>query len=72
VDLSQTSGSNVRYFELSQDETTALGVKAKSIPFSAALDNRGRLTRIEVDFPAAAGTPAYSAVMEYSEFGVPV
>jgi hypothetical protein len=72
IDLSQPSNGNLRYFELDKDQATALEVKAKSLPFSATLDERGRLTRIEVDVPIAGATAAYSAVMEYSDFGVPV
>jgi hypothetical protein len=48
---------------------TALGDKAKSTPFEAAVDGKGRLTSLAVKVPAAGKTKAATYTVAYSEYG---
>jgi hypothetical protein len=42
------------------------------LPFTAILDEEGRLTQLEVDFPEMEGMPADNLVVRYFDFGQPV
>lgn len=48
---------------------TSLGDKAKSIPFTAALDNHGRLTQLNLDIPAAGKVTEHEIEMRYADYG---
>jgi len=48
---------------------TALGVKAKAVPFSATVDSQGRLTSTVVKIPAAGKTKASEYEITYSGYG---
>ena len=52
------------------DEETLGG--ATTLPFTATLDEQGRLTQMEVDLPEAEGMPADNLVVRYFDFGQPV
>ncbi|GIE99079.1 hypothetical protein [Paractinoplanes rishiriensis] len=54
LDASKAGGSGL----LDTDTAAAMGAAAKSLPFTATLDDRGRLTRLEFDAPAADDVPA--------------
>jgi hypothetical protein len=47
----------------------ALGAKAKAVPFEAAVDSQGRLTRAIVRIPAAGKTKAATYEVTYDDFG---
>lgn len=65
VDLSKATDAGV------VDETIVsdLADKAKAIPFTAALDGDGRLTKLTLDIPAAGDVPAHKVEVTYSDFG---
>ena len=47
----------------------ALGAKAKAVPFTAAVDARGRLTKLTVRIPAAGKTKAHTYAAAYDGYG---
>ncbi|SDX95576.1 hypothetical protein SAMN05444365_101195 [Micromonospora pattaloongensis] len=50
---------------------SGLGDKAKAVPFTAAVDNQGRLTRLQIELTAIA--PSLGTLSTtYSDFGAPV
>ena len=65
-----TDLSQLKKGDLIDDETvTALADKAKALPFTAVLDDKGRLTSMAVEVPAAGENPAFTATVTYSDFG---
>jgi hypothetical protein len=54
---------------LDSDELTALGAKAKSLPYAATLDAQGRLVNLALDIPANGKTAAYRYVTKISAYG---
>jgi hypothetical protein len=57
---------------LSEQQLTALGAKAKSVPFRATVDSQGRLVTLDIDLPAAGSEPAQKVTTAYTDFGTPV
>jgi hypothetical protein len=51
------------------DTLAALGTKAAAVPFEAAVDGAGRLTRLVVKIPAAGKAKASRYEVTYSDFG---
>jgi hypothetical protein len=65
VDLTQATQA-----EIVDDKTlTALGAKAKAVPFTAAVDADGRLTSAVLKIPAAGTSKASTYQVTYSGFG---
>lgn len=54
---------------LDTDTIKEMGAAAKSLPFTATLDDRGRLTRLEIDAPAADDVPAGKWAISISGYG---
>lgn len=54
---------------LDDDLITALGVQAKTLPFTAKVDDQGRLTEMVISIPAAGETKAHDVKVTYSEYG---
>jgi hypothetical protein len=54
------------------DAVTGLGDKAKSVPFEATTDDKGRLTTLKVTVPAYGSTKEDVTTITYSDFGTPV
>jgi hypothetical protein len=48
---------------------TALGEKAKAVPFEAAVDATGRLTSLAIDVPAAGKAAAFRWEATFSDYG---
>jgi len=65
VDLSRATGLEL----VDREVVTALGAKAKSIPFRATVDGAGRLTLVSLDVPAAGQTRAATYRMAYADYG---
>ena len=53
----------------SEAETKALGVKAYTLPFTAQLDDHGRLTKLSIQMPAAGSYPARTHEIDYTQYG---
>jgi hypothetical protein len=51
------------------DALTALGEKAKAVPFEAAVDASGRLTSVTLDVPAAGKAAAFRWTATFSDYG---
>jgi hypothetical protein len=64
IDLTKSPTANAAQLKV-------LGDKAKAVPFTAATDDQGRLTKLTVDMKAIAPT-AGELTTEYSDFGVAV
>jgi hypothetical protein len=65
VDLTQAKDAGM----LDEDVLTALGDKAKAIPFTATLDGQGRLTKLSLDMPAAGEWAAHKVEVAYADYG---
>lgn len=52
-----------------EDVLKALGDQAKEIPFTAKLDDQGRLTELVISIPAAADTKAQDVTIKYADYG---
>jgi hypothetical protein len=48
------------------------GTAANSVPFTAGLDEQGRLTELTIDLPAVAGQQAQPLEILYTDYGTPV
>lgn len=57
---------------LDKEALTALGTKAKALPFEATVNSQGQLSLLRVDVPAAGSRPAYVVEYVYSNFGAKV
>jgi hypothetical protein len=51
------------------DDVKAMGEAAKSLPYSATLDDQGRLTHLELDVPKAGETPAGKWTLDLTGYG---
>ncbi|MDT4990568.1 MAG: hypothetical protein QOH97_460 [Actinoplanes sp.] len=51
---------------------TMWGAAAKNVPFTAGLDDQGRLSVLTVTLPAAGGQPAQVLDVTYTDYGIPV
>jgi hypothetical protein len=65
LDLTGATDSDL----IGKDTVTALGEKAKSVPFRATVDRTGRLTSLSLDVPAAGKTPATTYRVSYADYG---
>jgi hypothetical protein len=66
--IDQTKAGGVS--ALSEEDTKKLGDKATSIPFTAVLDNQGRLTNVKIDTSAA--DPTLTTELTVNSYGSPV
>lgn len=64
TDLSGLTGGMI-----GTDRLTALGAKAKALPFTATLDSSGRLATFSIQVPASGTDAAYEYKMTYSNYG---
>lgn len=65
VDLSKTNVGDI----VDDDQLKALGTKASAVPFTAAVDGKGRMTELVVKIPAAGKTAANSYTVTYGSYG---
>ena len=65
VDLTQVKDAGA----VDEELVTALGEKAKAVPFTASLDAQGRLTQLTLDMPAAGEVAAHKIVISYADYG---
>lgn len=56
----------------SSDDLSALGAAAKNVPFTATLDDQGRVSKIVIKMPKVGGYPASDLTTTYADYGVPV
>jgi hypothetical protein len=66
LDLTKATGSSA----VTADLLSRAGVKANSLPFTATLDDQGRLTDFKVDLSSI--DPSLSLETTYSDYGTPV
>jgi hypothetical protein len=57
---------------LDEEMVAAMGEDATTLPFTATIDDQGRLTSMVIDFPAMPEFPAQSMEIRYFDFGTPV
>jgi hypothetical protein len=57
---------------LDKEALTALGTKAKALPFEATVNSQGQLSLLRVNVPAAGSRPAYVVEYVYSNFSAKV
>lgn len=68
VDLTQVEGS-----ALANEQTLSqLGAEASKLPFTARIDDQGRLVSFVMEIPAIDGAPAQTLEVTYHDFGAPV
>ena len=67
LDLTRAKQADV----VDEDGLTALGDKAKSVPFRATLDGAKRLTSVTVSVPAAGDAAAHDYHISYTGYGAP-
>jgi hypothetical protein len=65
IDATKAADSDL----LDAETVTALGDKAKAVPFTAKLDAQGRLTEFTVEVPAAGSVPASTVTVKYADYG---
>lgn len=65
IDATKATDSDL----LDAEVVSALGDKAKAVPFTAKLDAQGRLTEFTVAVPAAGSTPASTVTVKYAAYG---
>ncbi|ASW56679.1 hypothetical protein [Plantactinospora sp. KBS50] len=65
IDLTRTSGSRLA----DQALVAALGDRATSVPFTAMVDEQGRLTNLAIQVPTTAQTKARELKISYSDYG---
>ncbi|HWG98770.1 MAG TPA: hypothetical protein VNV66_05490 [Pilimelia sp.] len=58
--------------QLDADDLKGMGEKAKSIPFTARVDDQGRLVNYRIEMPAAGAEPAEPIDLTLSDFGTTV
>jgi len=68
-ELDVTKGDQTLFDE---EMLNALGDGATSVPFTATLDDQGRLTHMVIDFPELPDFPASTMELHYFDFGAPV
>ena len=51
---------------------TMWGAAAKNVPFTAGLDDQGRLSVLTIQLPAAGGEQAQSLDVQYTDYGSPI
>ena len=68
LDLSKAIGL-AGVSQVTIDET---GAQAQKVPFTAKLDEQGRLSELTVDIPATKGQTAQPLEVRYTDYGVPV
>ncbi|WP_164842203.1 hypothetical protein [Actinoplanes solisilvae] len=68
LDLSKAIGL-AGVSQVTIDET---GAQAQKVPFTAKLDEQGRLSALTVDIPATNGQAAQPLEVSYTDYGVPV
>jgi hypothetical protein len=54
---------------LDSEDVKAMGAGAKALPFTAKLDDQGRLTHLEIDVPKAGETPAGKWTIDLTGYG---
>lgn len=64
-----TDLSTVKSPVIDSDLLAELGAKAKSVPFTAALDGQGRLSTLTLKMPASEDVPAADLTVTYSGYG---
>jgi hypothetical protein len=65
VDLTKATDAGL----VDEDDIDKLADKAKAIPFTAAVDGQGRLTKLTLEIPAAGAVTAHQLEATYSEYG---
>jgi hypothetical protein len=65
IDATKATDSDL----LDEEVLKALGDKAKAVPFTAKLDQQGRLTEFGVQVPAAGSVPASTVTVKYANYG---
>jgi hypothetical protein len=55
-----------------EEMVAAIGEQATTLPFTATLDDQGRLTHLVIDLPPQPDFPAESMDLRYFDFGAPV
>lgn len=68
VDLTKATDA----FMVDEDHIKAMGARASSIPFSATVDDKGRLASLEMKVPAAGDFAAASWKGAYSDYGITI
>ncbi len=65
LDLSKAADAQI----VDEDGLKALGAKAKAVPFTAVLDDTGRLTTLDIKVPAYAKAKAFTHHATYGAYG---
>lgn len=65
VDLTKAKDAGM----VDADVVSKLGAKAKAVPFTAQLDEQGRLTKLTVNVPAAGKVKAHKLEATYADYG---
>ncbi|MFF5174412.1 hypothetical protein ACFY3U_17475 [Micromonospora sp. NPDC000089] len=65
LDVTKLTDSDV----LDADDVKKMGAKASVVPFTATVDDQGRLSQIAVDVPTAGDVKAYTMVVKYADYG---
>ncbi|HEV7713568.1 MAG TPA: hypothetical protein VGP16_35565 [Asanoa sp.] len=65
LDLTKAEAAQI----VDEDGIKALGAKAKAVPFTATLDDAGRLATIDIKVPAYAKVKAFTHHATYSKYG---
>jgi hypothetical protein len=68
LDLSKVAGIT----GVDPSMVTMWGAAAKDVPFTAGLDDQGRLSVLTIQLPAAGGTQAQVLDVQYTDYGTPV
>ncbi len=67
VDLTAADADSL--ISADEDVVKALGDKAKTVPFTATVDDQGRLAELAVDVPAAGDNPAHQLKVTLTGYG---
>jgi hypothetical protein len=65
IDATKAADSDL----LDEEMLKALGDQAKAVPFTAKLDQQGRLTEFALQVPAAGSVPASTVTVNYADYG---
>jgi hypothetical protein len=57
---------------INQASVDGLGASATKVPFTAGLDDQGRLSTLTIQLPAMSGAPASTIDVQYTDYGTPV
>ncbi|OJF10779.1 LolA-like protein [Couchioplanes caeruleus] len=68
LDLTKVAG----VVGVDQKMVSSLGSQAQNVPFTAGLDEQGRLSALTIQFPAVNGQQAQPLEVLYSDYGTPV